>query len=663
MRVFSAKPLRNHWHALLIIPLVVIVMTWPAFAHIFDRHEFWLHSQNYFDALQKFWDAWHLERFLAGKTAYFYTDAMFHPRGLSLAFHAASTPHALLLLALQQLIPVDDAYSLLYLLMLCFNGFCAYVLIHHLLQDKWIALFGAVVVGVHVNFTYVVTAPDILMMGTVPLALYFLHRSVTESRRLYAFLAGLCAGITAFISLYILFFLLISLGIYTVYLSIQFWRDSGFWRRVLLALAVCLSISLVRIHPIISDASALNDELSVHLDTIHSGDILRFFVHSRNPLTGDFLHAALGATHDVNFKNAYLGYINLVFIAIAILRAPRRRQLTPWLVTLVSFAVLSLGDYLTFNGQAHTNIVLPERTLTRLFPFPFGAIGNPEYYLLGVVTPLAVLSCYGLRQMLRSTRPKVRAAFALLSVLILAIEYFQQPAGYTIEREKIAYIDWLRSEVQSPVKIIDLPQSRLHSSYYLYTQSVSGYSTAFGFANRSQGSAPGFIFDNYLLGNWRLRLPAVCLPGQTSASYIDSLDQLLRDGFTHIVLHRWLLANGDLAPSFVNVPAAYDDEFVSVYRLEDMRRNCEATSTLPLINRLLQQPWVLPGDGSSIISIDRGKSIDSETLAYLGLLFSNWDSLRHAYREDGEWKIQSARQSDADGEASARNWRVIHFIY
>ena len=663
MRVPNAKLLRKHWQSLLILPLVVIMMTWPTFARIFDSDEFWLHSQNQYDALQKFWDAWHLERFLTGKTSFYYTDAMFHPPGVSLVFHGASTPHAFLLLLLQQLIPVDDAYSLLYLLMLCFNGFCAYLLIHHLFKDRWIALFGAVVVGVHVYFTYVVTAPDVLMMGTVPLTLYFMRRSVMESRPTFALLAGASAGVTAFISLYVFVVGLTSVGIYAIYLSIQFWRDPSFWRRALIMVAVCASISLVRIYPIIADAAALKDGLSYHLESIHSGDVLRFLVHSRNPFTGDFLHAALGATHEVNFKYAYLGYINLAFIVIALLRAPLRRKLAVWLVMLVTFAVMSLGAYLTYNRQAHTNIVLPEAALTNLFPAIFGSIGNPTYYILGIVTPLAVLSCYGLSQALLSKGVKTRAAIVTLSILILAIEYYQRPAGSVIEREKTSYISWLQTEDNSAIKVIHLPQGRRNSIYYMYMQSLSSYASAYGYANRQIKSANTYINNNLLLRLWRNHQLTVCLPGHTSTTYIAALDQLLQDGFTHIVLHHWRIDDEDLGPSFANVPVAYEDEFVSVYRLADMRRNCEAPSTLPRIDRFTRSPWVIPGDGASIISYHPAESVEQYTLAYLGLLFSDWDSFHHLYRKDGEWVTQSAGPSDAHGDDSARKRRIVHLTY
>lgn len=128
MRIRGAGRLREHWHVLLIVPLVVIVVTWPTFANIFDAEEFWLHTRHQ-DKWLRLWDAWRLETALAGQTSFFHSNSIFHPQGLSLAMHAISLPHAFLLLALQNLIPADSVYNLLFLLMLCFNAICAYVLI------------------------------------------------------------------------------------------------------------------------------------------------------------------------------------------------------------------------------------------------------------------------------------------------------------------------------------------------------------------------------------------------------------------------------------------------------------------------------------------------------------------------------------------------------
>ena len=108
MRSKSVQSLRYHWHVLLLVPLVVIVTTWPTFPRIFDQAEFWLHT-NHFDTWFKFWDAWHVETVLAGQADYYFTDSIFYPRGVSLAFHQISLPHALLMLVLQNIMPADDA--------------------------------------------------------------------------------------------------------------------------------------------------------------------------------------------------------------------------------------------------------------------------------------------------------------------------------------------------------------------------------------------------------------------------------------------------------------------------------------------------------------------------------------------------------------------------
>ena len=655
--------LRNHWHALLIVPLVVIVMTWPTFARIFDHEEFWQHTSYTYDAWQKYWDAWHIGRVLAGQSEFFYTDAIFHPRGLSLSFHAASTPHALLLFLLQQIIPVDDAFNLLYLLMLCFNALCAYALINQLLKDNWIALFGAVVVGVNCWFTDYVPSPDLLMIGTLPLTIYYLNRSVIESRWLYAALAGICAGVTAFIGVYTFLFLLLSVGVYAIYLAISRWRQRDFWLRLLLLLSLSGLISLFRLYPMVAEGSVFQEGLEHHREKIYSGDVLDFFILSRNPLTSDLLHSAFNTAANNTHRNAYLGYINIFFLACAVIRPPAQRRLTPWLLMLFFFAILRMGDHLTVNGQAHTSIALPQRFLSDSLPAVFGAIGQPAYYQIGIVIPLAVLSCYGLSALLRSSKIRARIAVVLLCITILSLEYYLPRQGFVFEREKNAYLNWLQSDSEVPIKIIELPQRQDNLTYYLYTQSLSGYPSAYGYANRNRRSARSYIDSNYILHTWRIHRPAVCLPGQNAAAFIAALDQLLQDGFTHIVLHHWRIVDEDLEPSFVNVPAAYADEFVKVYRLADLRRNCEAPSTVPLIDRFMQQSRVLPGDGSSIISYNPSKSIDANTLAYLGLLFSKWDSFQHLYHHEGQWVTQTASRSAAAGDESALNRRIVYLLY
>ena len=653
---------RNHWHVLLIVPLVVIVMTWPTVARIFDGDEFWLHVAHR-DKWLRFWDAWHLGRVLAGQAEHYYTDSLFHPDGVSLAWQQFVYPHAALFLVFDKLMPADSAYNLLFLLMLCFNAFCGYILIFHLINDKWVALFGAVVVAVSVPFPHGSTTPDLILVGTLPLTIYFLYRAIRESRGRFTVLAGLCAGLTVFISLYIFVFIFFTASIFAVYLALSRWRQPAFWRQLLLIVVICASISILRIYPIVADAPGFQAGAEFYQDRVRSNDVLDYFVLSPNPFTGEFLHALFNVPADATHKRAYLGYINLFFIGCAIMHKPSRRRLAPWVAALLFFALMRLGNYLTFNGAAFSDVVMPERVLSDWFPSLFAHIGIQEYYQIGVVLPLALLSSFGLARLLRSRPAGLRAALALLSALIVACEFYVPRFGQTLDEHRTSYIDWLSTEADSPNNLINLPIDIENPRYFLYLQTLTEQPDAFGFANRRPRFATPYIHRNLLLSRWNNSLSVHCLP-HNERSFQSALDRLLQDGFTHVIVHNWLYGDHFINHGFRNVPKSFDNGSVSVFRLRDLRLSCD-------FKHIEREPFrhfgesqsAIPGRRSSIISFHPSESIDEELFAYLSSLFSDWQSLVHLYLDGGELRIQSAEESIRDLESFARDNQMIYLLY
>lgn len=654
--------MRNHWHVLLIAPLVVIVMTWPTFARIFDGDEFWLHVEHR-DKWLRFWDAWHLERVLAGQGELYYTDSLFHPDGVSLAWQQIVYPHAALLLMLKKVMPADSAYNLLFLLILCFNAFCTYALIQHFIDDKWIALFGAVVAAVSVPFPHGNTSPDLIMLGTLPLTIYFLCRAIRESRWRFTALAGFCAGMTAFISLYVFVFILFTASIFAVYLALSRWRQPAFWRHPSLMVVICASISILRIYPIVADAPGFQAGSAFYQDRLRSNDVLDFFVLSPNPFSGEFLHALFNVPPDSTHKRAYLGYINLFFIGCAILHKPFRRRLAPWVAALVFFAVMRLGDYLTINSVAYTEVVMPERVLSGWFPSLFAHIGIQEYYQVGAVLPLALLSSFGLARLMGPRPARLRAALALASAFIVACEFYQPRYGQILEESKTAYIDWLGTEAESPINLINLPLDLENPRYFLYLQTLTDRPNAFGFANRRPRFATPYIHHNLLLSRWNNSRSVHCLP-HNERTFLNALDRLLDDGFTHVVVHNWLYGDQFINHSFRNAPASYVDESVSVYRLPNLRRSCDSSHIeLAPFSNFAASPSVFPGRRASILSFHPNESINEDRFAYLASLFSDWRSLAHLYLDGGEPVMQSAGMSATDLESFARDNQVIYLIY
>ncbi len=669
MRNHGAGLLRNHWHILLVVPLVVIAITWPTFPRIFDSQDYWFHT-GHGDTWLRIWDAWHLERVLTGRAELFYTESIFHPRGLSLAFVHYSLPHALMLIVFEKLMPADNAYNLLFLLILCFNAYCTYPLILYLIGEKWIALFGAIVVGVSVPFLGGSTIPDLIMIGTIPLTIYFFLRHVAESRWIFAALAGISAGATAFISVYIFVFILMTIGIIAIFLAILHWKQPAFWRGLLLFMVVCGAISSLRFYPMFVDITVLQEGLETHLGRVRSNDVLECCVLTGNPFTGELFRkvfAFLPDTEQISPRqvtnHAYLGYINLFFLLCALLHKPLRRRLAPWLAVLVVFAILRLGHFLTINGQEYRSILLPEHYLSEWFPALFGSVYIQEYYQYGVVVPLAILASFGLERLIRSKPALVRASVILLSVLILVIEFYNPLTGYIIEREKIAYIDWFSTESDSSIKLINLPQGSWKSRYYLAMQSLNNYPTAFGLSNRLPASSRTYIRSNAILQLWDDNRSVHCLPHRERA-YMSALGQLLADGFTHVIVHNWIYGDQFINHSFWNVPASYTNGFVSAYRLRDLRLSCESKQIeLPRFSQFAESPSAIPGLRSSIISFHPTDSIDADLFAYLDSLFSDWQSLLHLYLDDSELVMQSAGKNYPDMESFARDNQVIYLLY
>ena len=661
--------LRNNLPVLLIVPLVVIVTTWPTFPRLFDGDEFWLHIWQK-DQWLKIWDAWHFERVLAGQAQLYYTDAIAHPLGQSLTYRAFIFPHALFMVALSAIIPVDDAYNLLFLLILCFNGFCGYALIKHLIKDKWIPLFGAVVFAVATPFPSGSTVPDVIMIGTLPLTIYFLHRSMTEKRKRFAGLAGICAGITAFISVYVLGIILLSVGIIALIMSLPLWRKQFFWRNLLIFFVVCALISLLRFYPMLADRADLRFALEVYKEMNRSNDVLEYFVLSNNPFIGELFGSTPDPSDDNQvytirkyYKDAYLGYSNLILMACAFLFLSRRRRLLLWIALLVFFATLGLGSFLTLNGIEYTNILLPERFLRDWFPALFGNIGSQKYYQMGVITPLAVLSCYGLAALLKSKPIRARRLVVLFCALLVCLEFYLPLLGQTLERNKTAYVTWLRSEPDYPIKLINLPYEDGTPQYFQYLQTLTGYPQANGFSSRQEHSTRHYILGNSLLHSWDESRNIHCLP-HNEQSFAAALDQLLADGFTHIVMHKWLYGDQFIIQSFKNIPPAYDNGHVSVYRVRDLRLSCQnQAAQLPRFIHFAQSSMAAPGSRSAILSIHPDQPIDPDLFEYLGSLFSDWRSLVHLYLDNGELVMQSAGARYPDMDAFTKDKQVVHLLY
>jgi len=603
-----AQPIRKHSPFLIILPLLIIVMTWPALLHVADGQTIAYPTRN-IDVWQKQWDIWHWEQFLAGNTSFYHTDVMFHPAGLSLAFENFSLPHMIAASLLGAFLPPANAYTLTYLFIIFAVALSAYVYLNYLLRDRWLATLGAAVFGLNQHIIGHAAHPDVNLLVSLPLTVYFFERALREARFRHIVYCGLTVGLTAYMSLYIFVCALITLALMALAYAVERWRELRFWRWMLALGLVIALVSAGRMAPMLADASDLASAFSKNSAKETGTDLLSYFVNFRHPLTAPLLKSVFQA--DSPFyepQTSYLGYLPLALIIIGFFRSGCRRKLWPWLALGLPFFLLRLGSVLRVDGHDYSDIVLPKSVLDEFLPPIFSPFHAPDHFQMGLLLPLAVLTCYGLKSLLGSRPPKQRILVTLAVIVLVAFEYYESPAPRIVPAQQLAFIEALGQDgAGGAPRLINLPIGRQHAKLYGYYQTLTGYPQVEGLTGRTPTGAYAYIDGNFLLSAWKRGDGVHCYP-PLRADFSAGLSQLQADGFTYIVWHHWLAEDMPVASSFVDLSATYKDDYVAIYRVDDLHQSCDLSSAVSpaaqaALRRLDSSTAIIPGDGSAILSL------------------------------------------------------------
>ena len=185
------------------------------------------------------------------------------------------------------------------------------------------------------------------------------------------------------------------------------------------------------------------------------------------------------------------------------------------------------------------------------------------------------LTCIGLVALRIRFPVATRPTVILALVLIVAFEYYTPLREQRfIPQERLDFIDWLKTEEdQEAVRLINIPMGRTPSLGYKLYQTMSGYPHAEGAIARTPESAYDYIRASYLLRAWRNHRPINC-EISVRDFYLSDLAKLETDGFSHVVFHRPLPDVRKIGESFADARPSYEDQHVSIYRLEDLRESC-----------------------------------------------------------------------------------------
>jgi len=643
--------IRNHLHFWLLAPALIVVMTWPAFYYVLDTETFWIPSVGH-DVWYELWEGWYGGLILDGRADLFYTDLLFYPDGVSLIYHQHTVPHMLLYQMLRLLLPISSAYSLAFLLTLLANALATYICANLFVKDKWISLFAGAFVGICITLR-AKTDAQFWTYYTLPLAVYFLHRAIAERSRLFAIVSGLAVGLTVYIGFYVLVCLIITVGIYGLYLACSRWRDPGFWWLALIAVFACAAVSLPRLAPMLSDREQVETvlEFRSYWDEA-SNDLLDFVAH---PVF----------TNVCCRQQAYLGYVNILLACLSLALVQGRRKLLIWFLIMFVFIVLRLGTFLTINGTEYRDILLPKHYLNYLFPELFRGFAGGHHWVLGALLPLAILVCYSLQALFRSTTSWRKPVMIIGLIILVSIEHYHHPiASQIVTADSIAYVDWLKTkEEDQAIHLINVPMNTTFlRRYYNFIQMLTGYPQVEGSVNRLLPDAYAYINSNPILRRWREGEPIHCLPANME-TFQAALDRLLNDGFTHVVFHH----GGKRRPeshSFVSVPSAYKDDYVAIYRVAALQQSCDNGAMLgqiiaPQLRDLALSTEVSPDPDILLLSTHPTQSVDDGQFAYFNSVFDEWKTFAHVYGVDGEVLVQSLNGNFIDLQSVLASSQII----
>ena len=141
------RVMRDHRHFIIVVTLLTLAMTFPTIVYVLRTDVFWLPGGAHADAYIKFWDAWYGKLLLSGQADRFFTNLMHYPDGVSLVNHPFFLAYIFVANALALLLPLSNAVSLTFILIVLTAALSAYIYVLWLFKDKWTALLGSIVFG------------------------------------------------------------------------------------------------------------------------------------------------------------------------------------------------------------------------------------------------------------------------------------------------------------------------------------------------------------------------------------------------------------------------------------------------------------------------------------------------------------------------------------
>ena len=572
--------LGEHWSrrrtalVLLLYALLTVLLTWPIAGRLgtyipASDGDAWVHLWT-FD--------WIKQALTQGLDPYF-TDLLFYPDGVSLAFHNIAWVHIAAWLPLQALVGPDIAYSLIFLVGFTLNGFATYLLAREISGSELAAFVGGLIVAFWPYTLSHHNHPNLILIAWIPLALLYLKRLFDRQRfrdALFAALFIALIGLTRWQLLVMGGFLI---GAYVIYRLVVDKRART--PRILGLLATVGVLALLIMSPLLAPVVSAQltrlDPESLFVDEeLGQTDLLAYLVPNRyHPLWGE---GAFQLTENFTVNKVFVPFLGFTTLLLALYGTittwPQSRF---WLLAAILYVILALGPDLQVNGRVF-HIPMPYELVEDTFFIQI--IRRPDRLNVLLSIPIAILSTLGIATLLQSkamTRMvslpgRVGSRWApiglvtLLALLILA-EYIVEYPTFPL-----TIPEWYEELAEEPGEfgVLGIPISprATPDKAFMFYQRVHGKPIVEGHVSRPPGDAFDFIEQVPLLQG--LRSVEISTPDPALINVSEQLRQLAKANIRYLILHKAFLSvkEVDSWKSWLVQEPLHEDDDLVVYRTD-----------------------------------------------------------------------------------------------
>jgi len=538
------------------------------------------------DVFQFLWVFWWFKEALLNFANPYFTNYIFYPSGVSLAFSSITPLNSIVSIPLQLAFGLVNAYNIIWILTFILSGYGTFLLVKYLTGDTRAAFVaGLIFMFCPYRFAHALGHMNLLSTQWIPFYVLFLIKTIDEKKVYNSLFAALFLFLTA-ISCY---YYLIYLCVFTLlYLAFRQWSDKTILNQQVIKRIATMAISFGIVafpfmFPLIKEIFLSKSNYMYAGGFVeYSADLLGFFLPQVfHPLFKD----AVSPIYNNFSGNAaeytvFMGY-TVILLSILCLIKIKTNETKFWALSAAIFFILCLGPILHVNGI----LSLPVEGYNLYIPLPYAVLMHIPFFSMArvpsrwdvlVMLSLAILSGYGLSYVIdrygaKSSKNKYKIDILLILVSCLILfEFLSVP--FTMSSSEIPTFYEQLANDDEDYAILEVPI--IWYADVMYYQTLHGKNLVGGYVSRPPNDAIEFLKSTPLVSDLLNFHPSdEDIINQTLAEIAPSVANYYN--IRYIILHkdrmtaeRINFAKDVIQKSIKEEPIIYENDSMFIYKVK-----------------------------------------------------------------------------------------------